>query len=105
MDLELIARELSDVVALVSGNQELARALTHPAIPPARKRAVVDALLSSSPVNILLSRTLLLLADRPFDEGECGVCHRALPRTGSKWRRLRPRAGRAAMRIRRSRCG
>ena len=63
-DLELIAGELSDVVALVSGNQELARALTHPAIPPARKRAVVEALLSSSPVNILLSRTLLLLADR-----------------------------------------
>jgi F-type H+-transporting ATPase subunit delta len=63
-DLDRIARELSDLVALVSGNPELGRALTHPAIPPARKRAVVDALLSHSPVNALLSRTLLLLADR-----------------------------------------
>jgi F-type H+-transporting ATPase subunit delta len=63
-DLDLIARELSDLAALVSGNQELARALTHPAIPAARKRAVVEALLSHSPVNVLLSRTLLLLADR-----------------------------------------
>ena len=32
-DLELIAQELSDIVALMSGNDELARALTHPAIP------------------------------------------------------------------------
>ena len=54
-DLDQIGRELSDLVALVSGHQELARALTHPAVPPARKRAVVEA---------LLSRTLLLLADR-----------------------------------------
>jgi F-type H+-transporting ATPase subunit delta len=63
-DLDQIARELSDLVALVSGNEELGRALTHPAIPPARKRAVVEALLSHSPVNRLLTRTLLLLADR-----------------------------------------
>ena len=63
-DLEVIAQELSEVVALMSGNDELARALTHPAIPPARKRAVVEALLSSSPVNVLLSRTLLMLAER-----------------------------------------
>ena len=63
-DLDQIARELSDLVVLVSGNGELRRALTHPAIPAARKRAVVEALLSHSPVNALLSRTLLLLADR-----------------------------------------
>ena len=63
-DLDRIAGELSDLVVLMSGNQELGRALTHPAIPPARKRAVVEALLAHSPVNALLSRTLLLLADR-----------------------------------------
>jgi F-type H+-transporting ATPase subunit delta len=63
-DLDQIARELADLAALVAGNQELGRALTHPAIPPARKRAVVEALLSHSPVNVLLSRTLLLLAER-----------------------------------------
>jgi F-type H+-transporting ATPase subunit delta len=63
-DLDQIASELSDLAALVSGNQELQRALTHPAIPAARKRAVIEALLARSPVNPLLSRTLLLLADR-----------------------------------------
>lgn len=63
-DLDQIGRELSETVALVSGNAELARALTHAAIPAARKRAVVEALLSHSSVNVLLARTLLLLADR-----------------------------------------
>ena len=63
-DLDQIGRELSETVALVSGNGELARALTHAAIPAARKRAVVEALLSHSSVNVLLARTLLLLADR-----------------------------------------
>jgi F-type H+-transporting ATPase subunit delta len=63
-DLDQISRELSELGGLVAGNQELGRALTHPAIPPARKRAVMEALLSHSPVNPLLSRTLLLLADR-----------------------------------------
>ena len=63
-DLDQIGRELSELVALVSGNEELARALTHPAVPTARKRAVVEALLAQSPVNAMLSRMLLLLADR-----------------------------------------
>jgi F-type H+-transporting ATPase subunit delta len=63
-DLDQIAGDLSDVAGLVAGNEALARALSHPAIPAARKRAVVDALLSQSPVHPLLARTLLLLADR-----------------------------------------
>ena len=63
-DLDQIGGELSETVALVSGNEELARALTHAAIPAARKRAIVEALLSHSSVNTLLARTLLLLADR-----------------------------------------
>ena len=63
-DLEQIDGELSGIVALVSGNDALARALTHPAVPAARKRAVVEALLSRSPVNEMLARTLRLLADR-----------------------------------------
>jgi F-type H+-transporting ATPase subunit delta len=62
-DLDLIARELSEVAALVAGNEALARALTHPAIPAVRKRALVDALLSHSPVHEMLARTLRLLAD------------------------------------------
>ena len=63
-DLDQISRDLSEVEALVAGSEPLSRALTHPAIPAARKRAVIEALLSHSPVHQLLSRTLLLLADR-----------------------------------------
>ena len=63
-DLEQIDRELAGIVALVSGNEGLARALTDPAVPPARKRAVVEELLSRSPVNDMLARTIRLLADR-----------------------------------------
>ena len=63
-DLEQIDNELSGFAALVAGNEALQRALSHPAIPPSRKRAVLQELLARSPVNSILSRTLLLLADR-----------------------------------------
>ena len=63
-DLALIDGELSSLIATVQGNDGLQRALTHPAIPAARKRAVVEQLLALSPMHPLLSRTLLLLADR-----------------------------------------
>ena len=63
-DVERIDRELSDVVRLVDGNEALARALSNPAIPVTKKRAVVDALLARSPVSPVLARLLALLADR-----------------------------------------
>ena len=63
-DLEQIDRELTGVATLVSGNEGLHRALSHPAIPASRKRAVTEDLMARSPVNPLLSRLLLLLADR-----------------------------------------
>jgi F-type H+-transporting ATPase subunit delta len=63
-DLASIDRELTGVVTLVRGNEALLRALTHPAIPASRKRAVIEQLLSLSPVSPILSRILLLLADR-----------------------------------------
>jgi len=63
-DVAALDRELSGVAALVAGNEGLQRALSHPAIPAARKRAVLEQLLSLSPVNPILSRVLLLLADR-----------------------------------------
>jgi F-type H+-transporting ATPase subunit delta len=63
-DLDQIARELTEVATLVSGNEGLARALSHPAVPASRKRAVIEALLAQSPVHQMLSRTLLMLADR-----------------------------------------
>jgi len=63
-DVAALDRELSGVAALVAGNEGLQRALSHPAIPAARKHAVLEQLLSLSPVNPILSRVLLLLADR-----------------------------------------
>ena len=65
-DLDQIDRELTGVRrAGARATRTLQRALTHPAIPAARKRAVVEALLSHSPVNPCCWRALLLLlADR-----------------------------------------
>ena len=64
IDLEQIDRELAGVAALVAAYEPLQRVLSNPAIPAARKRAVIEQLLSRSPVNAVLSRILLLLADR-----------------------------------------
>jgi F-type H+-transporting ATPase subunit delta len=64
IDLDQIDRELSEVVALVSANEPLQRALSNPAIPAARKRAVIEQLLARSAVSPMVSRVLLLLADR-----------------------------------------
>ena len=63
-DLDRIDRELTGLADLAAGNEGLQRALSHPAIPAARKRAVIQALLDRSPVTPILARTLLLLADR-----------------------------------------
>lgn len=63
-DVEQIDRELSGTAAFVAANEALQRALSHPAVPPARKRAVMEDLLARSPLNVILSRTLLLLADK-----------------------------------------
>jgi F-type H+-transporting ATPase subunit delta len=63
-DVEQIDRELTATATLVRGNDDLQRALSHPAVPASRKRAVLESLLSLSPVNPILSRILLLLADR-----------------------------------------
>ena len=63
-DLSQIDRELMATVTLLRENSALQRALSHPAIPAARKRAVLDSLLALSPVHPVLARLLLLLADR-----------------------------------------
>jgi F-type H+-transporting ATPase subunit delta len=63
-DLDALARELSDVAQLLADNPPLGRVLTNPAIPAPRKRAVMEQLLARSPVSPVLSRLLLLLADR-----------------------------------------
>jgi F-type H+-transporting ATPase subunit delta len=58
-------RELSGFAALMTGNESLAKALTNPAIPAARKRAVIEALISrAGTLQISFAKLLLLLADR-----------------------------------------
>lgn len=64
-DLDRVGQELDAFAALVSGNPGLTAVITNPAIPAAKKRAMVDALLAQAgPVSDQVSRTLQLLADR-----------------------------------------
>lgn len=64
-DLEKVQQELSEFAQLVTSHESLARVLVHPAIPAARKRAVVETLLGRAPgLSPVLSRLLLLLAER-----------------------------------------
>jgi F-type H+-transporting ATPase subunit delta len=63
-DLEQIGAELSGIAALVAAHDQLERVLASPAIPAARKRAVMEQLFARRPVSIPVTRLLLLLADR-----------------------------------------
>ena len=65
VDLHRVEGELGGFAQLVAGNDNLHRALTNPAIPAPRKRAVVEALLARAP-GILphVAKLMLLLADR-----------------------------------------
>ena len=64
LDLDRLDRELSGFNDAISGHEALKRALTHPAVPPARKRAVIDQLVASEPVLPQLARLLAMLAER-----------------------------------------
>lgn len=64
LDLRVVGRDLEGLTALVNAHADLKRALSNPAIPPARKRGVVEALLARAPVVPVVSRTVSLLADR-----------------------------------------
>jgi F-type H+-transporting ATPase subunit delta len=64
-DIQQAGRELSQFAALVAGNEMLSRTLANPAIPAPRKRAVVEQLLARvGTVSPIVSKLLLLLADR-----------------------------------------
>jgi F-type H+-transporting ATPase subunit delta len=63
-ELEWAGRDLAAFAALVSENPGLSRVLSNPAIPVARKRGLVDALLASAGgLTRPVSRLLLLLAE------------------------------------------
>ena len=62
---ERIGRELAGFASLIASNAELRAVLTSPAVPPARKRALVEALGRAAPdLSPELGRLLVLLADR-----------------------------------------
>ena len=64
-DIQQIGKELSGFNALVTGHELLSRVLVNPAIPAARKRAVVEQLLAQGgKLSPILTKLLLLLADR-----------------------------------------
>jgi F-type H+-transporting ATPase subunit delta len=64
-DLVEAHRQLRDFSSLVTTNEALARVLTNPAIPAARKRAVVEQLLGRvGTLQPPVAKLLLLLAER-----------------------------------------
>lgn len=64
-DLDRTASELDAFQTLVASHPTLASALANPSVPAAKKRAVVEAILTEAgPVSESVGRTLVLLADR-----------------------------------------
>jgi F-type H+-transporting ATPase subunit delta len=64
-DVQQAGRELSGFAQLIAGNEMLARVLENPAIPVARKRAVVEQLLArGGAMSSVVTKLVLLLADR-----------------------------------------
>jgi len=64
-DPVIIGTQLGAVRTMIEGHTDLRRVLTHPAVPTARKRAVVEALLARDPrLAAPVTKLLLLLADR-----------------------------------------
>lgn len=64
-DIQQVGRDVDDFARLVAENGQLERVFANPAIPAARKRALVDELLSKAgTVSSPAAKLLKLLADR-----------------------------------------
>jgi F-type H+-transporting ATPase subunit delta len=63
-DLEHVEQELSALAEMYAGNPELKKALTSPAVSVTGKRGIVEALLSRAQTSPVLSKLILMLADR-----------------------------------------
>src|SRR5688572_26069707 len=61
---EQVDQQLADLATLFTGNPELQKALTHPAVPVASKRGVIDALATRLSLASPAAKLLLMLADR-----------------------------------------
>jgi F-type H+-transporting ATPase subunit delta len=63
-DLDQVERELASVVDLFTQHKALAQALLNPVVPVPRKRAAMDALTARGQLLPMVSKLLLLLAER-----------------------------------------
>ena len=63
-DLEQIERDLADFVALLATYPALEKVLLNPAVPVPRKRAAVADLMARAKFSPILSKLLLMLAER-----------------------------------------
>lgn len=64
-DVTRAERDLTAFVELVAGHAQLQQVLTSPAIPAARKRAIVDAVVAAAgDMTVEVQRLLFMLADR-----------------------------------------
>lgn len=63
-DLDRTATELDEFAALFTGHPALGAMVANPAIPAAKKRATIDAILAGAGATDAVARTLQLLADR-----------------------------------------
>jgi F-type H+-transporting ATPase subunit delta len=64
-DVQAVGRELAAFVQLITSNDGLMRALTNPAIPASRKRAVIEQLIArAGRMEPALVKLLLLMAER-----------------------------------------
>ncbi len=63
-DPEQTDRDLSAFQTIVEDHAALSRTLLNPAIPSVRKRVVVDAILTKTETSAIVTRLLLMLADR-----------------------------------------
>jgi F-type H+-transporting ATPase subunit delta len=62
--VEEVGRDVDTVAALFAEHAELARALTHPAVPPRAKRTMVERLAGEANLSAPVRRLLALMADR-----------------------------------------
>ena len=64
-DVEQVGRDLNSFADLISGHELLGRVLANPAIPAARKRAVVEQLVAKGgQLSPIVGKLLLMLAER-----------------------------------------
>ena len=64
LDLQQTQKDIVEFARLVAGNDALQRVLTNPAIPVARKRAVIEQLIARASLQPVVAKLLLMLAER-----------------------------------------